>query len=174
MSNVKKVVVITSIVGVISFMMYGAVKATKSANTADKLDYDINGFTLKEVKKNPLGIPTSLIYTIDLKLNNPTDQDLVISKPYIKVSVKKANGLISKLANTEIPADTETNIRAKSSTDLKHDVEIRILNAAALIPNFLQYIIDRLRGEKATQQVIVDATLDTMGLTIPVQKIVNL
>ena len=48
MSNVKKVVVITSIVGVISFVMYGAVKATKSANTADKLDYDINGFTLPD------------------------------------------------------------------------------------------------------------------------------
>lgn len=170
----KKAIVITAIVGTLSFGAYKLLNITKTANTADKLDSEIDGFTLKEVKKNPLGIPTALIYTVSLKINNPTDQDLVISKPYIKISVKKADGSLAKVANTAIPEATETNIKAKSSTNLQHDVEFRIINAAAVIPNFVQYVISRIRGIKSTQQAIADATFEVEGLTLSTQKIINL
>lgn len=153
---------------------FGIVNVVKAANAADKLDIDVDAFTLKEVKKNPLGIPTALIYTVGLKLNNPTDKDLVIGKPYIKLSVKKADGTLAKIANTETPEAIETNIKAKSSTSLKHDLELRIFNVATVIPNFVQYIIGRLRGEKSTQQAIADVTLESMGLTLSAQQIINL
>lgn len=205
MNNVVKIVSVVGFVGVFSLAVYGVIKATKTSNTADKLDYDIDAFTLKSVKQNTLGavtenenqseivnilenlrlgmlgalglslkIPTSLVYTISLKINNPTDQDLVITKPYIRLSVKKANGTLAKIANTAIPEATELNIKAKTTTNVHHDIEFQILNVVKVLPNFLEYIIGRLKGEKSTQQIIADATLDAMGLTIPIQKVIAL
>ena len=170
MSNALKIGIAAALVGGI----YAFVNATKTANAAEKLDADIDAFSLKEVKKNPFGIPTSLIYTVGLKINNPTDKDLIIGKPYIKLSVKKSDGSLAKIANTETPEDKETNIKAKSSTSLSHDLELRLFNVATVIPNFIQYIIGRLRGDKSTQSAIADVTLEAMGLTISTQKVINL
>lgn len=121
-----------------------------------------------------LKIPTSLIYTLSLKINNPTDQDLVITNPYIKISVKKNDGTLAKLANTAISSANGLNIKANSTSSVHHDIEFQIINVAKIIPNFLEYIIGRLKGEKSTQKIIADATLDAMGLTIPIQKVINL
>lgn len=204
MANAKKTIVIVGLVGLLSAGAYYGIKTINVSNAADKLDYDIDEFYLKSVKQNTLGavaendnraemlailerlqsgmsglglslkIPTSLIYTISLNVNNPSGQDIKITKPYITVFIKKANGKLASIAKTAIPEGIETTIKAKSRTNIKHDVEINIASVALLIPDFLQYIIGRLKGEKATKQIIVNATLDAMGLTIPIQKIVNL
>ncbi|GEM_PF-4828758 len=174
MANIKKIIIVSALVTVFAYAGYGAVKAQKTLNAADKLDYDFDAFTLKEIKKNPLGIPTSLIYTITLKINNPTDQDLIFSKPYFKLSVKKADGSLAKIFNTNTPDPTEINIKSKSSTILKHDIELRALNIAPVLPNFFQYIAAKAKGVKGTQTIVADVTLDSLGLTIPMQTIIKL
>lgn len=174
MANLKKVIVIGAIVGALSFAGYQGLKAAKTANTADKLDYDVDAFTLKEIKKNPIGIPTSLFYTITLKINNPTDQDLIISKPYFKVSVRKMDGTLAKIFNTTTPDATETNIKAKSSTMIKHDIELRVLNVLPVVPNFIKYLIAKVTGAKPTITLVVDVTLESLGLTLPMQTIVKI
>lgn len=182
MANIKKIITGSSIVAIIAGAIYGVIKLTKTSNTADKLDIDIDGFTLKEVKSASLfsapfkipSIPTSAIYTLSLRVNNPTDQDLIIGKPYVKVSVKKKDGTFAKLANTAIPEGNEVNIKSNSATNVKHDVEFRLLNVVGVLPNLFQYILSRIRGAKSTQQVTVDATFDVMGLTVSTKKVVNL
>lgn len=174
MANVKKTIVIVGLVGLLSAGAYYGIKGTKLSHAVDKLDYDIDAFTLKSIKKNPLGIPTSLIYTVSLKLNNPTDQDLVITKPYFTLSVKKADGSLAKVFNTDTPDNITTNIKSKASTIVKHDIELRLLNVVPVIPNFIQYILGRITGTKSTQQVVIDVLLDSSGITIPIKKVVNL
>lgn len=174
MANIKKIIVVSAIVGVLSFYGWQGVRAAKTLDAADKLDYDVDAFTLKEIKKNPIGIPTSLIYTITLKINNPTDQDLIITKPYFKLSVKKADGSLAKIFNTNTPDSTETNIKSKSSTLVKHDIELRVLNVAPVLPNLFKYIAAKATGQKGTQTVVLDVTLDSLGLTIPMQTIIKL
>lgn len=173
MGSISKILVGTALFSALTYGVVKAVKVVKTSNAADKLDYDIDGFTLKHVNRNGIGLPVSLIYTISLKLNNPTDQDLVISKPYIKLSIKKALTLY-KIANTSIPENTQINIKAKQSTQFKHDVEIRITNLLPVLPNALQYILSRISGSKSTQSIIADCTLDSMGITIPIQKTIAL
>lgn len=174
MANAKKTIVIIGLVGLLSAGAYFGIKSTKLSHAVDKLDYDIDAFTLKSVKKNPLGIPTSLIYTVSLKLNNPTDQDLVITKPYFTLSVKKADGSLAKVFNTDTPDNITTNIKSKASTIVKHDIELRLLNVVPVIPNLIQYVLSRVSGTKSTQQVVIDVLLDSSGITFPIQKIVNL
>lgn len=169
--NSKKLFFGTAILAAIGF---GVVKAVKSSNAADKLDYDIDAFTLKKVNRNNIGAPIGLIYTIALKLNNPTDQDLIISKPYIKLSVKK-NGTLKKIANTNIPEDLQINIKGKFTTDFKHDIEVRLSNLIGVMPNAINYVFDRINGDKkATQHIVADVTLDSLGITIPIQKTIAL
>ena len=160
--------------GLLTGAIFGIVNLTKSANAATKLDIDVDAFSLKETKKNPFGIPTTLIYTVKLKINNPTDKALTIGKPYIKLFVKKADGSLAKIANTETPEGADTTIKAKASTLLSHDIEIRLQNAIAVLPNFITYIIGRIRGDKSTQKAVADITIDAMGTTFSTQEVINL
>lgn len=168
-TNVKKTITIGGIVVAAFTAVYFSIKGIKSYHAIDKLDYDIDGFTLKEIKKNPIGIPTSLVYTISLKLNNPTDQDLVISKPYFTISIKKPDGSLAKIFNTATPDSTITNIKAKASTILKHDIELQVSNVAPVIPGFLMNLLARTK-----QQIVVDALIDSSGITFPIQQIISI
>ncbi|MDO9186941.1 MAG: hypothetical protein Q7W13_13085 [Bacteroidia bacterium] len=181
MANIKKIIVGSALVSVIAGAIYGVIKVTKVSDAADKLDIDFDGFTLKEMKSTSLSapfkipsIPTSAVYTLSLKINNPTDQDIIISKPYVKVSLTKKDGTLAKLANTAIPEGAEIKIKSKSSTNVKHDIEFRLLNVVGIMPNFFQYILSRIRGEKSTQKVTIDATFEAMGVTLSTKQVVNL
>jgi len=44
----------------------------------------------------------------------------------------------------------------------------------AVLPNAREYIGSRITGAKSTQQIVADATVDAMGVTIPIQQIINL
>lgn len=168
MSKAIKVVAGGVLLGAVA---YALVKTTKTANAAESLDADIEAFTLKSTKKNPLGIPTSFIYTIGLKINNPSDSDLTVGKPYIKLSVKKADGTLSKIANTDNPEGKEIKIKAKSSTMVEHDIEIRSTNIASVVPDLFRNIASRLFGDSSAPiQAVADVTIDAMGLTIQTKK----
>lgn len=168
MSNAIKVVVGGVLLAGVA---YALVKTTKTANAAESLDADIEAFSLKSTKKNPLGIPTSFIYTVSLKINNPSDADLTIGKPYIKLFMKKADGTLSKIANTDTPEGKEIKIKAKSSSKIEHDIEIRSTNIASVAPDLFRNIASRLFGDSnAPIQAVADVTIDAMGLTIQTQK----
>lgn len=169
MANIKKTVVIIGLAGLLSVGAYMGIKSIKLSNAVDKLDGDIDAFTLKEIKKNGIGIPTSIIYTISLKLNNPTSQDIVISKPYITISLKKSDGTLTKIFNTTIPDASITNIKSKASTNLKHDVELDVLTVAPKAPNFLYNLIARNK-----QELVIDALVDSNGITFPIRKTVSI
>ena len=159
-----------AIIGVGAF----AVHAIQSANAADKLAIDINNFKIKEILKKGGFIPVAVIYTIDFQINNPTSKALSISQLYITLSIKNKQGTLDRIANTSVPSAKETSIKANGQTILSHDIEIRFANVVGILPNFIGYIIDRLRGGKSTQQVIADISLDSMGLTIPSQEVINI
>jgi hypothetical protein len=170
MNTTAKIVVALLTVGTTAFVVH----ATQAANAADKLAVDINNFKIKEILKKGGFIPVGVIYTIDIQINNPTSKELTISQLYINLSIKNKQGTLDRIANTSVPSAKEITIKASGQTILSHDIEIRFANVAGIIPNFIGYIINRLRGAKSTQQVLADISLDSMGLTIPSQEVINI
>lgn len=173
MANIKKIVVVSAIVGVLSFYGWQGITAAKTTNAAGKLDYDVDSVSFKEFKKS-FGIKTGAVYTITLKVNNPSDQDIIISKMYLKVSFKKKDGSLAKIFNTNIPDANEINIKSNSSKIIKHDIELRALNMIGVSTNLFDYIKAKATGQKGTQELVLDVTLDSLGLTIPMQTIIKI
>lgn len=170
MNTTAKIIAAFFTIGATAFVVH----ATQAANAADKLAVDINNFKIKEILKKGGLLPVGVIYTIDLQINNPTSKELTISQLYITLSIKNKQGTLDRIANTSVPSAKEITIKANDQTPLSHDIEIRFANVAGKIPDFIGYIINRLRGAKSTQQVLADISLDAMGLTIPSQEVINL
>jgi hypothetical protein len=147
-------------------LIYAGVHASNASNTADKLTYDIDGVGVKELLKSGI-LPTGVIYTFTFKVTNPTSTPLTISNLDVILSIRKKNGEIARIANSQ-PSAEEQTIAANGQTKIKHDIEVRFANVLPVLPNFLTYVIGRLRGGKSTQEVIADISVDSMGLTIPI------
>lgn len=156
------------------FLIKKLVNVGEASNTAEKLTYDIEGVKIKKIEYFSGLIPKGVIYTFDLQLNNPTSKELIISKLYIKVSLPDGKGSYSRVANTSEASVAETKIKANANTRLSLDIEMRFANALPFLPNIISYVIGRLRGIKASQKVLVNATIDSMGITIPIDKVMEI
>lgn len=170
MNKTGKVILIGGVVAAIAF---GANKALSSANAADKLSIDVDGFAIKEILRKGGIVPLGVVYTITLQLTNPTAKELAVSELNVILKVKTKKGELKQIA-VSVPSGQETIIGAHKQTQLKHDIEVRFANVVPILPNFVNYVIDRLRGEKSSQQIIADISLQSMGLTIPLQQIINI
>lgn len=170
----KKVFGLGILAVIAGFLIKGVVNATQAANAVDKLTFDLEGVKIKEIKYFTGVIPKGVVYVIDFQLNNPTAKELIITKPYVTISIPDSTGKYSRIANTSEPGDVETKIRANSNIKLSLDIEVRFLNVIPFLPNFVGYIIDRLKGIKATQKVLINATIDSMGITIPIDKVIEI
>ncbi|MCE9537715.1 MAG: hypothetical protein K8R85_00635 [Bacteroidetes bacterium] len=158
----------------VGLIIKGAVNVAQAANAVDKLTYDLEDIKIKKIEYFSGFIPKGVIYSIDIQLNNPTAKELVITKPYITISIPDSLGKYTRVANTSEPGNVETKIRSNSNIKLNLDIEIRFLNVIPFLPNFVAYIISRLKGIKATQKVLVNATIDSMGITIPIDKVMEI
>ena len=170
MSTVAKIGIATAL---ISGAVYGIVHATKSANAASKLLLDIDSVHFAGTKKSG-SIPVGVVYNVKVKISNPTSTDIEASQPFIVISTKKKDGTLSRIANTSEPSNELLKIPAKKSIVVSHNLEVRTANTGAIASGIFQYISSRINGEKSTQKVVVDTTIDAMGLTFSTQEIINL
>ncbi len=173
MGIVRKVV-ITGLVAGVGMGIYKVVKGTQIADAAGKFDIKLLAFTLKETKKNGIGLPTSFVYTAKLNINNPTVNDVTLSQPYIKVSVADSSGNFTEVANTAIPDGSELTIKAKKATELSHDIEIASSDILSQVPNFINIIASKITGSPSSTRAKVDFTAEALGITISNSIPVNL
>lgn len=150
----------------IGIVVNAAVKTAQASNTAEKLTIDYDGLKIKKVEYFAGFIPKGVIYSIYLKLNNPTNNELQVTNPYITLSIAGQNGASQRIANTQEASSTPILIKANANTKVDHDVEIRLANVLPHIPQFVDYVISRLRGQKATIKVIADISIEALGATI--------
>ncbi len=171
MSRAGKILALVIGGGIVSGLVYGAVNATESANTAESLSFDIDSVSVKEILKRGI-LPVGVIYTFAIQVTNPTSKTLSISKLNVMLSIKN-KGALSKIASS-LPSTQEQEFSANKQVVIKHDIEVRFANVLPVLPNFVSYVIDRLRGAKSTQQAIADIKVDSMGLTIPLTQTIAL
>jgi hypothetical protein len=159
--------------GLLSAAIYGAVHATQSASAAEKLSFDLDGVAVKEVLKKGGIVPIGVVYTFAIQVTNPSSKSLSISKLNIALSIKNKKGELSRIGNS-VPTSDEKIFSGNSRSVLKHDIELRFANVLPVLPNFVSYVIDRLRGAKSSQQAIADISVDSMGITIPLTETIAL
>lgn len=140
----------------------GLVHVVKTADTANKIDIHLENFGIKKQGINGIGaikIPGKVVFKADIKVSNPTDSDLVISKPYLKVFYK---GI--QIANSNASAEI-INLKAKDTTYINDvDVEFHALDVLPVMPDFLKYIADRFTGNPSTRKVRVDILTSANGI----------
>lgn len=158
--------------GLLATAIFAGVNAAESSNAAEKLSFDIDGVAVKEILKRGI-LPVGVVYTFSIQVTNPTSKSLSISKLNIALSIKNKLRKLSRIGNS-VPTSDEQTFAGNSRSVLKHDIEIRFANVLPVLPNFVGYVIDRLRGEKSTQQAIADITVDSMGITIPLTETIAL
>ena len=151
--------------GAVAVLVFGVVHLAKTSNTAGKIDINLENFGIKSqgLKGADLGklkIPDTVVFKADVKVNNPTDADLVISKPYLKVFY---NG--KQIANSTASAET-INLKAKDVSYIKDlEVEFHALDVLPIMPDFLKYVISRFAGNPSTRKVKIDMLVDANGIT---------
>lgn len=150
----------------------GVAHVVKTADTAGKIDIHLENFGIKRRGVNGLGaikIPSAIVFMADIKVSNPTDNDLVISKPYLKVFYQGTQ-IANSNASTEI-----INLKAKDITYINDvNVEFHALDVLPVMPDFLKYIADRFTGKRSTRKVRVDILTTANGINSTQTKEVSL
>ena len=172
MSNIIKIIVIGAGAATASLVIYKVVKGANSANTADKLAYDIQSGKIKEVKYLAGVVPKSLVQTINLQLKNPTSNELTIKNLALTVSIPDSKGGYTHIASIAQPS--ETTIKPNANSTLSLDAEMPFIDMIKVLPNFIDYAINRMKGIKATQKILVSGTVDSMGFTVPLNKVITI
>lgn len=170
MSKAGTVIGATLGLGLLATLFYAGVHATQSADAAEKLSFDIDSVSVKEILKRGI-LPIGVVYTFAIQVANPTSKSLSISNLNIALSIKNKKGELSRIGSS-VPSSEEKTFAGNSRTVLKHDIEIRFANVLPVLPNFVGYVISRLRGAKSTQQAIADISVDSMGITIPLTEVI--
>ncbi len=150
----------------------GFVHLAKTSDTADKIDIHLENFGIKKQGVNGIGainIPGKVVFKADIKVSNPTSNDLVISKPYLKVFYKD-----TQIANSNASAEI-INLKAKDTTYINDvDVEFNALDVLPVMPDFLKYIANRFTGKPSTRKVRVDILTTANGINATQTKEVSI
>lgn len=146
-----------------ALLLVGAVNVAKAANTAENITMVLDSFSLRSKKLNGLGLTVKIpkiIFEAALTVHNPTGDDLVISKPYLKVFYNdnpNPIGFSSASAKTYV-------LKAKQPTPLTVDIEFSADNVLPVMPDFLKYILDRIKGKKANRKVVIEMLASGNGI----------
>ena len=149
--------------GAATALVVGIVHVVKTSGIADRLDIILENFSIKSQKLSGLGISfkaPKIIFNADLKINNPSDNDLVITKPYLKVFYRDN---VSPIGVSNPSGQTYT-LKAKHSTPISVDVEFSALNVLPVMPDFLKYIASRFKGTSSTRNVKVEMLVSGNGI----------
>ena len=148
--------------GAATVLVAGVVHVVKTSNTADKIDVDFENYSLTPKSLKGLGkfsIPQVVIFKTDAIINNPTHDDLVISKPYLKVFY---NG---KQVGNSTASEETINLKANGVSTIKDlEVEFRALNLLTSVPDFLLYLFARLKGAKPAKKIQIQMLVDANGI----------
>lgn len=151
-----------------------AIKAAKASNTTEKLLIDISTINIKRIEYKAVVFPKSVVYNFVLRFINPTKDDLVISSPFVVLNVKDNKGQFSRIANSAQADNNQINLAAKANTNYTLELEVDFLKVIPFVKNFVDYIIDRLRGKKASIIAQANISVDVLGVTVSDDKIIQI
>lgn len=160
MNNTGKILLAS---GAAAVLVAGTIHVVKTSNTADKLDIILESFSIKKQGLKGLGLSLTIpkiVFNADLKINNPTDNDLVIGKPYLKVFYQ--NG-VTPIGVSNASNQTYT-LKAKQSTPVSVDVEFSALSVLSVMPDFVKYIASRFSGKPSSRKVTIEMLTSGNGI----------
>lgn len=132
--------------------IYGLTRLLSASATADALNLHIDRFDLKSQGLKGLGLAIpKVVFKADIKADNPTDQDLVVSQPYLKVYYN------NKLIGTSTPSDKKITLKAKDASFIS-DVDVVFYANAVLpvMPDFIKYLASRFSGKKPSRKLKIE------------------
>lgn len=132
--------------------IYALTRLLHTSATADAINYHIDRFDLKSQGLKGLGLSIpKVVFKADIKADNPTDQDLVVSQPYLKVYYN------NKLIGTSTPSGKTTTLKAKDAS-LISDVDVVFYANTILpvMPDFIKYLASRFSGKKPSRKLKVE------------------
>ncbi len=134
----------------------------KTSNTAARLVVTLKDFSFATTKgMSGLGINIPNIYfSAKLAINNPTDNDLKISQPFLKVFYQNNDTPIG----VSVPSDTTYLIKAKQITPIEINVEFASTKILPQMPDVLKYILKRTLGEASTRKVKIEMQVSGNGI----------
>ncbi|MFY9310075.1 MAG: hypothetical protein WAQ28_13600 [Bacteroidia bacterium] len=169
MNNTGKILLIG---GAATALVIGVVHVAKTSDTADKIDLHLENFGIKKQGISGIGaikLPGKVVFKADIKASNPTGNDLIISKPYLKVFYRNI-----QIGNSNASGET-INLKAKDVTYINDvDVEFHALDVLPIMPDFLKYIADRFTGKLSTRKVRVDILTTANGISTTQTKEVSI
>lgn len=140
--------------GLSAAAIYGITRLLKTSATADALTLHIDSFDLKSQGLTGLGLAIpKVVFKANIKADNPTDQDLIVTQPYLKVYYN------NKLIGTSTPSNQTTVLKAKDSSFINDvDIVFYLNNVLPVMPDFIKYIASRFSGKKANRKLKVEIT----------------
>jgi hypothetical protein len=126
------------LVGAGALVVGGAIFLAQTSYTGDNLNILIDRFYHKSGIFNPR-------YGMNITISNPTMNSISLTRPEIKNIYK------GKQVGSSIPSAEVFYIKSKSSVEIK-DLEIQIdgKEAVKVLPDFVNYIIKKIQGAKAS------------------------
>lgn len=152
MNTVGKVVLI----GTGAFATYYVVGLLSKGKAGDQLETNLAGFKFLDI--NIKGLNTWIKYRATIAITNPTSEKLSFTTPYIRMFIK--DKLICKSAIVD-----KINVLEPKKTldDLTIDLEFRAKDVASVIPNILNFLKGRIKGEPASQEVKIVYSYESEG-----------
>ena len=169
---IKKIVFGTAGAITLALVIEKVIHGTQAADTAGKLDYGITGGKITKVNYVAGIIPTSVTIAPNLSIKNTSSNPLTFKNIFLNVSIPNSKGGFTKIASISQPA--ETTLKSGLSTILSPSIDIPFASVLTEIPTFIDYIIARLKGGSPTQDILIDGNIDSMGLTVPLNKTIKL
>lgn len=145
----------------------GTLALAKTSAALDKLDISVERFWLKkgtderslllQLLKNLLSF--KIIFSADLKLSNPSDTDLELTHPYLKLFYNKKQIAFSP------SAIKRTHVIKSRQTVQINNLEIEFLSKTvlAVIPDFVKYIAKRIGGAASTRKAMMQVIAEVNG-----------
>ncbi len=162
---------------VITALVIGATKGVslfKKGNAGTKLDIDFHHLDFKTSLADLAQLNPLIKLVPSIKISNPTDQQIVISKPYLKIFTV-VNGKESGQLGHSVPENSNITIPVKGVVTPSFPIEVRALNFPGSFPEPIKYFFARLTtGMPSTRQLKIVYEFDSEGVTVDGSKLINI
>ena len=169
--NTGTKILLTLVGGASAFMFF---RLGNTANAANKLDFKIdafrqrNGLKLKNILQDILKLNIdslltkhNIVFDVDMSIQNPSNVDIEISHPYLKVFYK---GL--QIGNSTASGATHL-IRGKTTSYIKN-MEVTLIgkDVFSVMPDYIQYLVSRFGGSKSARSIKVVTLIELNGISM--------
>jgi hypothetical protein len=145
-----------------------------TANAADKFDFKIERFSqrkgiklkslledLLKLNFNKVLAHTDVVFDVAMSVQNPTNVDVQISHPYLKVFY---NG--TQIGNSTASGKTHM-IKSKSVSHIDNiEVTLAGVSMFSVMPDYAKYLLNRFNGSKSARSIKVKTLLEVNGNSI--------